>query len=193
MDNNQLKNNNLYFNLYMVIPLLFPITYFCTKNDMVATVVFYIAAIACGIFDQREMVKSGYESKPQFVGSALGIVIFPAIYVYGRAKAAGLNVSRRWAWFFGYIVIALGCTFATIAIDDDESLKASACEITTTIFKNKGSDVKCLVVQDVNKVSDKNYRAKAVLSNGVDMPITIEERDNNYIYVTLAPLSGLLE
>lgn len=53
--------------------------------------------------------------------------------------------------------------------------------------------MKCLVVQDVKKVSDKNYRAKAVLSNGIDMPITIEQRDNNYIYVTLAPLSGLLE
>lgn len=53
--------------------------------------------------------------------------------------------------------------------------------------------MKCLVVEDVKKVSDKNYRAKAVLSNGIDMPITIEERDDNYIYVTLAPLSGLLE
>lgn len=94
---------------------------------------------------------------------------------------------------FAYIAIALDCTFATIAIDDDESLKTSACEITTTIFKDKGSNVKCLVVQDVKKVSDKNYRAKAVLSNGIDMPITIEQRDNNYIYVTLAPLSGLLE
>ena len=60
-------------------------------------------------------------------------------------------------------------------------------------FKDKGSDVKCLVVEDMKKVSDKNYRAKAVLNNGVDMPITIEERDDNYIYVTLAPLGGLLE
>ena len=43
------------------------------------------------------------------------------------------------------------------------------------------------------KVSNKHYRAKAVLSNGVDMPITIVERDDDYIYVTLAPLSNLLD
>lgn len=65
--------------------------------------------------------------------------------------------------------------------------------LTTSIFKDKGSEVKCLVVEDVKKVADKNYRAKAVLSNGIDMPITIEERNDDYIYVTLAPLSGFLE
>lgn len=193
MTNNQLKKKNLYFYLYMAIPLLFPMTYFCTKNDMVATVVFYIAAIACMIFDQREMVKSGYESKPQFIGSALGIIIFPAIYVYGRARAAGLSMSRRWAWFFAYIFIGVGCTYIVVVMGNDEALKTSACEITTSIFKDKGSDVKCLVVEDVKKISDKNYRAKAVLSNGVDMPITIEEQGDDYIYVTLAPLSNLLD
>lgn len=50
-----------------------------------------------------------------------------------------------------------------------------------------------LAVEDVKKVSDKHCRAKAVLSNVMDMPITIEERDDDYIYVTLAPLSNLLE
>ncbi|MDV0579407.1 hypothetical protein RZO86_11570 [Citrobacter braakii] len=193
MTTNSMKNKDLYFYLYMVLPLLLPVAYFFTMNDKAAFAVFYVVAIVCVVFDQKEMVKSGYESEPQFVGSALGILVFPPIYVYGRAKAAGMKKSRRWVWFFAYIAIALDCTFATIAIDDDESLKTSACEITTTIFKDKGSNVKCLVVQDVKKVSDKNYRAKAVLSNGIDMPITIEQRDNNYIYVTLAPLSGLLE
>lgn len=190
---NTLENNNMYFNIYMAIPLVFPIAYFFTMDDIIATVVFYIAAIACMIFDQKEMVKSGYESKPQFVGSALGIIIFPGIYVYGRAKAAGLNVSKRWVWFFAYIVIGLGCTFITVVMSDDKALKTSACEITTSIFEDKGSNVKCLVVEDVKKISDKNYRAKAVLSNGVDMPITIEEQADDYIYVTLVPLSNLLD
>ncbi|KYC26495.1 hypothetical protein WM44_09385 [Citrobacter sp. AATXQ] len=177
----------------MAIPLLFPTTYFLTMNDKAALAVFYVTAIVCVIFDQKEMVKSGYESEPHFVGSALGILIFPPLYVYGRVKAAGEKLSKRWAWFFAYIAISLGCSSIAVVWDNSEALKASACEITTSIFKDKGSEVKCLVVEDVKKVSDKNYRAKAVLSNGVDMPITIEERDDNYIYVTLAPLSGLLE
>ncbi|WP_337249845.1 hypothetical protein [Enterobacter cloacae complex sp. ECC445] len=107
------------------------LAYFFTMNDKAAFAVFYVVAIVCVIFDQKEMVKSGDESKPQFVGSALGILVFPPIYVYGRAKAAGMKKGRRWAWFFAYIAIGLGCTFATITIDDDESLKTSACEITT--------------------------------------------------------------
>ncbi len=190
---NQMKNNNLYFYLYMAIPVLFPAIYFFTMNDVAALIVFYVAAIICVIFDQKEIVKAGNESEPQFVGSALGILIFPPLYVYGRAKTADLKMSTRWAWFFAYIAVALSCSAITVALDDSETLKTSACEITTSIFKDKGSEVKCLVVEDVKKVADKNYRAKAVLSNGIDMPITIEERNDDYIYVTLAPLSGFLE
>lgn len=182
---NQMKNNNLYFYLYMAIPVLLPAIYFFTMND--------VAAIICVIFDQKEIVKAGNESEPQFVGSALGILIFPPLYVYGRAKTADLKMSTRWAWFFAYIAVALSCSAITVVLDDSETLKTSACEITTSIFKDKGSEVKCLVVEDVKKVADKNYRAKAVLSNGIDMPITIEERNDDYIYVTLAPLSGFLE
>lgn len=193
MATNQLKNNNLYFYIYMALPLLFPATYFFTMNDKAALAVFYATAIVCMIFDQKEMVKAGNESEPQFVGSTLGILVFPPLYVYGRAKAAGVKVSKRWAWFFAYIAIALGCTSISVVLDNSEALKTGACEVTTSIFKDKGSEVKCLVVEDVKKVSDKNYRAKAVLSNGVDMPITIEEQGDDYIYVTLAPLSNLLD
>lgn len=59
----------------MAIPLLFPVAYFLTMNDKAALAVFYVTAIACVIFDQKEIVKSGYESEPHFVGSALGIII----------------------------------------------------------------------------------------------------------------------
>lgn len=193
MTTNSMKHKDLYFYLYMAIPLLFPVAYFFTMNNKVACVVFYVVALVCMVFDQKEMVKSANESEPQFAASALGIIIFPPIYVYGRAKAAGVRLGRRWMLFFMYILITLGCTLIAVSMSNDSALKTSACEITTSIFKDKGSDVKCLVVEDMKKVSDKNYRAKAVLNNGVDMPITIEERDDNYIYVTLAPLGGLLE
>ncbi|MFV4835321.1 hypothetical protein ACNJNY_03835 [Citrobacter freundii] len=92
---NQMKNNNLYFYLYMAIPVLFPAIYFFTMNDVAALIVFYVAAIICVIFDQKEIVKAGNESKPQFVGSALGILIFPPLYVYGRAKTADLKMSTH--------------------------------------------------------------------------------------------------
>lgn len=162
--------------------------YYFMMSEKVTSVLFYAMALICAVFDQLALVRSGVESETH--RSALGIVILPPIYVYARARDAGM---KKWRWLFAYIAILLGCGFISTTIDDNEALKTSACEITTSIFKDKNSDVKCLAVEDVKKVSDKHYRAKAVLSNGVDMPITIEERDDDYIYVTLAPLSGLLD
>lgn len=85
---------------------------------------------------------------------------------------------KKWRWLLTYVAIVLGAAFISSTIDDNEALKTSACEITTSIFKDKESDVQCLAVEDVKKVSNKHYRAKAALPNGIDMPITIEERDN---------------
>lgn len=189
MDFKQLKNNNIYFYLYMAAPSVLPLAYFFTMNDKAAFVVFCVVALICVFLDLRELKKTD-ESYVGFVGSALGIVVFPPIYVYGRARDAGM---KKWHWLLIYVAIALGSAFISSTIDDNEALKISACEITTSIFKDKKSDVQCLAVEDVKKFSDKHYRAKAVLSNGIDMPITIEERDNNYIYVTISPLSGLIE
>lgn len=190
MTTNQLKQKNLYFYVYMAAPMVFPVAYYFTMHEKVAYVALYAVLFICVVFDQRALVRSGVESETHIVRSALGIVILPPIYVYARARDAGM---KKWRWLFAFIAITLGCIFISTIIDDNEALKASACEITTSIFKDKNSDVQCLVVEDVKKISDKHYRAKAVLSNGVDMPITIEESDDDYIYVTLAPLSNLLD
>lgn len=100
---------------------------------------------------------------------------------------------KRWLWLAAYVLIALGSAYISITIDKRESIKIAACEITTSIFKDEGNDTKCIIVKDLETVSAKYYRAKAVLTNGVDMPITIEERGDDYIYVTLTPLSNLLD
>lgn len=188
----QLKNNTIYFFLYMAAPSVLPLAYFFTLNNKVAFVVFCVVALICIFLDLRELKKTD-ESYRGFVRSALGIVVFPPIYVYGRTKAVGMKKSQRWAWLFAYLAIGLGAAFISTTIDDNKALKTSACEITISIFKDKESDAQCLAVEDVKKVSDKHYRAKAILSNGIDMPITIEERDNNYIYVSLSPQEGLIE
>ncbi|CAE1149603.1 hypothetical protein [Serratia sp. Tan611] len=184
------KIKNIYFYLFLILPLIVPIAYYFTSNDKIAYAIFYIASITCVFFDQKEMVKSTHESQSQFIGSALGIIIFPPIYAFGRAKAAGM---MQWLWLAVYVLIALGSVYISITIDKRESIKIAACEITTSIFKDKSNDTKCIIVKDLETVSAKYYRAKAVLTNGVDMPITIEERDDDYLYVTLTPLSNLLD
>lgn len=190
LTNNLIKNNNLHFYLFMAAPVVFPIAYYFTISEKAASVLFYAMALICVVFDQRALVRSGAESETHIVRSALGIVILPPIYVYARARDAGM---KKWRWLFTYIAILLGSIFLAQATFDNETLKITACEVTTSIFKDENSEVKCLAVENVKKVSDKHYRAKAVLSNGVDMPITIEERDDDYIYVSLAPLSNLAD
>ncbi|MDY4313783.1 hypothetical protein BSK71_13020 [Pectobacterium actinidiae] len=185
-----IKVNNLYFYFFLVMPLIVPICYYFINDDISAYIIFYTAAFACAFFDQKEMVKSEHESKSQLVASVLGIVIFPPIYVYGRTNASGM---KKWRWFFVYIAIVLASVFTSAAIEASMSLKTTACEITTSIFKDKGTDTRCIIVKDLETVSSGYYRAKAVLTNGVDVPITIEEREDNYIYVTLAPLSNLFD
>ncbi|MFU0963919.1 hypothetical protein [Kluyvera ascorbata] len=187
---NQLKNNNLYFHLYFAASLVFPLAYYLSMNDKVAAIAFYAVALICAVLDQRALVRSEVVSDTHIAWSVLGVVLLPPIYAYTRARDAGM---KKWRWLLAYVAIALGSTFIATNIDDGAAIKATACEITTSIFKDKNSDVKCLAVEDVKKVSDRHYRAKALLSNGMDMPITIEERDDDYIYVTLAPLSGLLD
>ncbi|EGQ0035131.1 hypothetical protein I1D30_004532 [Escherichia albertii] len=193
MTHNNLKINNIYFFLYMATPLLPLVTYFFTMNDTATIAVFYVAAIACIIFDQKEIAKAVNEYAPQFAASVIGIILFSPLYVYSRSKAVGAKLSRRLVWSFVYIVILLGVCFTTTVLADNDALKSTACEVTTSILKDKGSNVTCLVVEDIKEITDQHYRAKAVLSNGADMPIVIEERDDGYIYVTLAPLSDLFD
>ncbi len=193
MTHNNLKINNIYFFLYIATPLLPLVTYFFTMNDTATIAVFYVAAIACVIFDQKEIAKAVNEYAPRFVTSVIWVILFSPLYVYIRSKAVGAKWSRRVVWSYVYIAILLGNCFITAALDDNEALKSTACEVTTSILKDKGSNVTCLVVEDVKEITDKHYRAKAVLSNGADMPIVIEERDDGYIYVTLAPLSDLFD
>lgn len=131
--------------------------------EKVAYAALYAVLVFCAVFDQRALVRSGVESETHIVVSALGTVILPPIYIYTRARDTGM---KKWRWLLAFTAITLGCIFISTTIDDNEALKTSACEITTSIFKDKSTDVQCLAVEDVKKVSDKHYRAKAVLSNG---------------------------
>ena len=190
MKYNIMKNKDIYFYFYLIAPTLYTIVFFATKMDKVALALFYVVAFICIIFDQNRLIATGDRQKPQYTSSALGIVIFPPIYAYVRARDTGM---KKWRWFFAYFVLLVALVPLNLFTDTEEELKKSACKVTTSIYNDQGSDTKCLVVQDLRTVSKNHYRAKALLSNGVDMPITIEKRDDNYIYVTLAPLSGFIE
>lgn len=176
--------------MYMGSLLLLPLVYYLTQNDLVTNIVFYVAAFACMYFDQKELVKSEGIPKIRLVGSVLRTVFFPPAYVYCRAEDGGM---KKWRWFFASIAIGAGSVLLYMNFAKMDSIRISACEVTTSIFKDKSSDVKCLTVEGLKKVSDQHYRAKAVLSNGMDVPITIEEANDDYIYVTLTPLTNLLD
>ncbi|WP_435926673.1 hypothetical protein [Dryocola sp. BD613] len=47
MTTNKLKNNNLYFYLYMAAPLVLPNAYYFTMNDKAAFAAFAVVALIC--------------------------------------------------------------------------------------------------------------------------------------------------
>ncbi|WP_313326844.1 hypothetical protein [Enterobacter oligotrophicus] len=95
LSTNNLKNKDLCFYLYMTAPLILPVAYYFTMNDKVSLAVFYVVALVLVYLDQKELVKAAVESEPQVAGSALGIIICPPIYAYGRAM-------KRWRWLAAY-------------------------------------------------------------------------------------------
>lgn len=99
---------------------------------------------------------------------------------------------NRWGWFAVHSAIVVAVFLITEITDYNQSIRQSACEVVTEVYKDEKSDVQCIKVTDLKKVSEKYYRANAMLTNGVDMPITIEDRGDS-IYVTLTPLSHLLD
>ncbi len=60
-------------------------------HEKAAYAALYAVLLICVVFDQRALVRSGAESETHIVGSALGIVILPPIYVYARARDAGMK------------------------------------------------------------------------------------------------------
>ena len=86
--------------------------------------------------------------------AVLFIILFPPIYAFVRARDAGM---KKWHWSLTFL---LGVVVAGIMVSTQESMKETACELTTSIYKDSGSNITCLVAKDVNKVSDRHYRAK---------------------------------
>jgi VIT1/CCC1 family predicted Fe2+/Mn2+ transporter len=46
---NQLKDNNLYFYLYMAAPVVFPITFYFTMHEKVAYAALYAVLLFCAV------------------------------------------------------------------------------------------------------------------------------------------------
>lgn len=112
-------------------------------------------------------------------------MLFSFGYLYRRGKLNNIPQWKKIAWIV--TIVYLGAVVATTAYDVSDTSDAAAdqyCATVSEIISQRRSSVTCLKVKDIAKVSDKNYRAVAMLSNGNDVKITIEYKDSENFYVT---------
>lgn len=145
------------------------------KYDTAVTIIAIVALAILVAFDRKELEASGY-TPPQL---AWGIVFAP-VYLWKRSNVTHSKKIHFFAWFVAVIISVVLVTY-----DDDNSIAETACPVVSQIIKeNVGRDAaQCVKVSLGEKVTDKFYKATAMLDNGNDIDITIELQANDMVYV----------
>lgn len=148
-------------------------------NVIVANAVMVVLSIMFVRQDRKVLLAEGLVA-PNFWWWLL-----PFVYLIRRGKLNNLPLWKKVGWgsVVVYIAIVIGSTLYEMR-DTGDLAAEGYCSTVTRIISQRNSSVTCLKVKDVTQVSDKNYRAVAMLSNGNDVNITIEYKDGDNYYVT---------
>lgn len=136
----------------------------------------YIAAnIACCVLDEHKLNAAGHKSPTNWM------VFLVPVYLWKRAELLGQKKHYFWAWIAAFalsILIGIGGTQAII--------EEAACPAVTDILKNQFSaSAECKAVNISEEVSSGFYKATAILNNGNELRITIEDKGDGQIYVVI--------
>lgn len=137
--------------------------------------VYIIANIICCVLDERKLAKAGHKAPANWMA-----FIVP-VYLWQRANLLRQKKHYFLAWLAAFVLsIAIGVGGHQSVVED------AACPVVTDIIKGQlnGSAV-CKKVKISEEVSDGFYKATAMLDNGNDLTITIEERKGGQIYVQI--------
>ena len=147
--------------------------------DLIAGATLFLPSIIANIvlcmLDEKKLKAAGHTAPAHW-----SIFIVP-IYIWKRATL--LNQKKHYfsAWVTAFIIsIILSMSGAQADIED------AACPIVTDIIKKQfyGSS-QCIDVTIDRELKNGFYIATATLDNGNELSITIEERDNDMIYVRI--------
>lgn len=130
------------------------------------------------IVDYRTLGKSNLE-RPHW-----GWLLLTPVYVWKRCELFDKGRTLFWAQV-GSLAFAVVLSVVSMNIAIDSDLADSAKPVVSQILQENGYSISCVKV-DVNEtVTDSFYKGTATLSNGREVPITIEIRPNDQIYVQI--------
>ena len=136
---------------------------------------YLIANIACCVLDERKLQAAGHQAPANWMA-----FIVPA-YLWKRAELLGHKKHYFWGWIAAFVLstlIALGSNQAAIE-------EGACATVTELLADNMFNAATCKAVAITDEVSSGFYKATATLDNGKDLRITIEEKGDDQIYVTI--------
>lgn len=137
---------------------------------------YIVANTVCCVLDERKLKAAGHESP------VIWWIFLIPVYLWKRATLLNHKKHYFWGWIIVFILSILIGIGGHQAIIEDTALPL----VDQILKENLGAGAaKCKAVRIDEEVSDGFYKATAILDNGNELRITIEERGDNQIYVQI--------
>ncbi|ATE58987.1 DUF4339 domain-containing protein [Thauera sinica] len=137
---------------------------------------FLAANIVCCVLDEKKLKAAGHQAPNSWT-----TFIVP-VYLWKRAELLKHKKHYFWSWVAAFVVSIL------MSVGNNQGIiEESACSSVTELLAENlpFRAATCKAVTITDEVSSGFYKATATLDNGKDLRITIEEKGQNQIYVTI--------
>ncbi len=146
------------------------------KSVWVFVILFFVLNTVFYILDQRRLKESGHH-----VPKSKWIKVIP-VYLWQRAIFLRQKNWYFWSWIGTFVL-----SIVLITELHSDNLEDSACPVVTQIMHESygNNAASCKVVKIDKKMTDGFYKATAILDNGNEVGITIEELKDDQIEVRI--------
>ncbi|SUW65475.1 Uncharacterised protein [Buttiauxella agrestis] len=175
-----LKQDTYAWCLSIGLPILWvPFAIFCPTE--IALGLYMVLSLIWVLLDRLSLMKQEKRA-PSFL-----YFLLPMVYLRQRDERQGKPWRLLQVWLICTVLSAVaGNHFKKQS--GTEQLAKSACSTVSQIMQREGIDERCIRVTDLKEeVSERFYRAQALMNTGNKEPMTIEVRGRD-IYVVLPEL-----
>jgi len=165
--------DNKYVWLVVAVPIIGLIVELMVGRELMW--IYWALNIVLCLLDERKLKSAGHAAP-----STAWAILIP-VYLWKRAGFLKQKKHYFWGWIAAFI---LSIFFAMGA--DQSRIEEAACPVVTQIVQEQlGGAATCKAVKIDQEVSDGFYKATAILDNGNELKITIEEKEGNQISVQI--------
>ncbi|UYW72762.1 hypothetical protein OFY05_14425 [Pseudocitrobacter faecalis] len=164
--------------LLALLPLILMLLGFVIEDNTLSVI--GLGASFGAVFGDRKVLLK--EEKP---APSLWWFLISPVYLWKRDAWQQKPKHLFQAWIVATILMLAG-TWLQVSNDTSSALAESACPTVTQIMRENNERATCVQISDMKEeVSGRFYSARALMSTGKKMPVTIEVRDDGTFYVTI--------